>query len=122
MTAWVCCSSSTVSGASPIRANDGTRWIASTSRRWYSASGKFADALDLTKEDPKLLEQYTPRLNLAANLHAEGPILAQALMARRLVEAGVRVVNVSISDFDTHSKNFPRMRNLVPIVDHALAT
>ena len=43
-------------------------------------------------------------------------------MARRLVEAGVRVVSVSISDFDTHSKNFPRMRNLVPIVDHALAT
>ena len=88
-------------------------------------SGKFADALDLTKEDPKLLEQYTPRLKLGGEQFytAEGPTSARKLlMARRLVEAGVRVVSVSISDFDTHSKNFPRMRNLVPIVDHALAT
>ena len=41
-------------------------------------------------------------------------------MARRLVEAGVRVVSVSISDFDTHRDNFPRMRQLGPILDHAL--
>src|SRR5262249_26958405 len=33
---------------------------------------------------------------------------------------GVRCVSVSFSDFDTHSKNFPRMRQLLPIVDHAL--
>ena len=33
----------------------------------------------------------------------------------------MRCVSVSFSDFDTHSKNFPRMRNLMPIVDHALA-
>ena len=32
----------------------------------------------------------------------------------------MRCVSVSFSDFDTHSKNFPRMRHLVPIVDHAL--
>jgi uncharacterized protein (DUF1501 family) len=47
------------------------------------------------------------------------------LLARRLVEAGVRCVSVSISDFDTHSKNFPRMRDLMPFVDfglHALVT
>jgi uncharacterized protein (DUF1501 family) len=36
------------------------------------------------------------------------------------VEAGVRCVSVSFSDFDTHSKNYPRMRQLLPIVDHAL--
>jgi uncharacterized protein (DUF1501 family) len=29
-------------------------------------------------------------------------------------------VSVSFSDFDTHSKNFPRMRQLVPLVDHGL--
>ena len=43
-------------------------------------------------------------------------------MARRLIEAGVRVVSVTFSDFDTHSSNFDRMRHLVPVVDHALAT
>jgi len=88
-------------------------------------SGKFADALDLTNEDPQILEQYTPQLRLGGKQFytAEGPASARKLlMARRLVEAGVRVVSVSISDFDTHSKNFPRMRNLVPIVDHALVT
>src|SRR5205814_8275041 len=42
------------------------------------------------------------------------------LLARRLVEAGVRCVSVSLSDLDTHSKNFPRMRQLLPIVDHGL--
>ena len=44
------------------------------------------------------------------------------LLARRLIEAGVRVVSVSFSDFDTHRRNFSRMRHLVPVVDHALAT
>ena len=87
-------------------------------------SGKLADALDLTKEHPKMLERYTPKIKFGGEQFytAEGPTSARKLlMARRLVEAGVRVVSVSISDFDTHSKNFPRMRNLVPIVDHALA-
>ena len=42
-------------------------------------------------------------------------------MARRLVEAGVRVVSGASATL-TRTKNFPRMRNLVPIVDHALAT
>ena len=32
----------------------------------------------------------------------------------------MRCVSVSFSDFDTHSDNFPRMRQLLPIVDHGL--
>ncbi|MFC1759141.1 DUF1501 domain-containing protein, partial [Planctomycetota bacterium] len=47
------------------------------------------------------------------------------LLARRLVEAGVRCVSVSLSDFDTHSSNFPRMKHALPILDfglHALIT
>ena len=42
------------------------------------------------------------------------------LLARRLIEAGVRIVSLTISDFDTHSKNFPRMRQMAPIIDQAL--
>ena len=34
----------------------------------------------------------------------------------------MRCVSVSISDFDTHSDNFNRMRLIGPIIDHALAT
>ncbi|MFP6656979.1 MAG: DUF1501 domain-containing protein [Pirellulales bacterium] len=91
-------------------------------------SGRFAEALDLAEEDPKVVARYTPIANESADRFrtAEGPkAILKFLLARRLIEAGVRCVSLSISDFDTHSKNFPRMRNLVPLVDfglHALIT
>ena len=87
-------------------------------------SGKFAEAMDLSKEDPKIISKYVPAMKEKelAFFTSEGPQAAKKLLlARRLIEAGVRVVNVSISDFDTHSKNFPRMKQLVPIFDHAIS-
>jgi uncharacterized protein (DUF1501 family) len=48
--------------------------------------------------------------------------MRKLLLARRLVEAGVRCVSVSFSDFDTHSNNFRRMRQMLPILDHGLTT
>jgi uncharacterized protein (DUF1501 family) len=42
------------------------------------------------------------------------------LMARRLIEAGVRCVSLSIGDFDTHADNFETMRYLGPLLDHSL--
>jgi uncharacterized protein (DUF1501 family) len=87
-------------------------------------SGRLAEAMDLDREDPRVLASYTPaiRASTLAQSTSEGPQAARKLLlARRLVEAGVRVVSVSISDFDTHSANFPRMRQLGPILDHALA-
>ncbi|MBM3833807.1 MAG: DUF1501 domain-containing protein [Verrucomicrobia bacterium] len=86
-------------------------------------SGKFAEAMDLAKEDPRVVARYTPRVSRPSDAWytSEGPEAAQKLLlARRLVEAGVRCVSLSISDFDTHSKNLQRMQDLVPIVDHAL--
>lgn len=87
-------------------------------------SGRFADALDLGKEDPRVLERYS----LAA--FGEEPLgtnegasaTKKFLLARRMIEAGVRCVSISLSDFDTHGDNFPRMRRLLPILDHGLAT
>lgn len=87
-------------------------------------SGRFAEAMDLTREDPKTIERYTAKSDPTAEKFytAEGATSTRKfLLARRLVEAGVRCVSVSISDFDTHSKNFPRMRQLIPIVDHGLS-
>ena len=86
-------------------------------------SGRFADAMDLSKEHPRTIDRYTAPLDEKAFrfVTGEGPESARKfLLARRLVEAGVRCVSISISDFDTHSKNFPRMRQVLPIVDHAL--
>jgi uncharacterized protein (DUF1501 family) len=88
-------------------------------------SGRFAAAMDLEKEDPKVLARYTPRHKEEGERFttADGYNASRKLLlARRLIEAGVRVVSVSFSDFDTHSKNFARMRHLVPVVDHAMAT
>lgn len=89
------------------------------------SSGKFAEAMDLEKEDPKMLARYTPRVPDPdpKNYTMEGASAGRKLLlARRLVEAGVRCVSVSISDFDTHTNNFDRMRTIGPLVDHALTT
>ncbi|MFB3067290.1 MAG: DUF1501 domain-containing protein [Planctomycetota bacterium] len=43
------------------------------------------------------------------------------LLARRLVERGVRFVEVVSGGWDTHSENFDRMGDLCPPVDRALA-
>ena len=88
------------------------------------SSGKFAEALDLTKENPKVLERYTPRIVMPEMRETmESPKAAQKfLLARRLIEAGVRCVSLSIGDFDTHEDNFTRIRYLGPLLDHALDT
>ncbi|HEY7425635.1 MAG TPA: DUF1501 domain-containing protein [Gemmataceae bacterium] len=86
-------------------------------------SGRFAAAMDLSKEPAKVLERYTPPVAAAADrfyTSEDGMAARKLLLARRLVEAGVRCVSVSFSDFDTHANNFGRMRQLLPIVDHAL--
>jgi hypothetical protein len=86
-------------------------------------SGRFAAALDLSHEAPKVLERYTPAVADDPDRFytSEGaPSVRKLLLARRLIEAGVRCVSVSFSDFDTHSKNFPRMRQLLPLIDHGL--
>ena len=88
-------------------------------------SGTFADALDLSNEDPKVLEKYMvpDRPVVGRFTTADEPKASlKLLMARRLVEAGVRCVSLTISDFDTHSDNFNRMRYTLPILDHAIVT
>jgi hypothetical protein len=88
-------------------------------------SGRFAAAMDLTREDPRVVERYTLSSSdgEAPSTTSDRPIATQKfLLARRLVEAGVRCVSISLSDFDTHSNNFPRLKRLLPIFDHGLAT
>ncbi len=86
------------------------------------SSGRFADALDLTKIARGELERYTaPLSNVGRFTTADDhQSMRKLLLARRLVEAGVRCVAVSFSDFDTHSSNFQRMRHMLPILDHGL--
>lgn len=68
------------------------------------------EALDLDKEKPKTVARY------GENAFGRG-----ALMARRLVETGVRFVQINRGGFDTHVNNFPAMRAHGDEMDPALA-
>jgi hypothetical protein len=87
-------------------------------------SGRLAEALDLDREDPRVLARYTAPAqdNIERFYTAEGPeSVKKFLLARRLIEAGARVVSLSFSDFDTHSQNFPRMKQMLPLIDQGLS-
>ena len=77
-------------------------------------SGKVGKALDLDKEDPRMLDRY--------GRHLFGRSL---LMARRLVEVGVPIVQATmgiVQTWDTHVANFPRLKDeLLPPLDRAVS-
>jgi hypothetical protein len=68
-------------------------------------------AFDLTKEDPRLRDRYSR--------HQWGQ---SALLARRLVEAGVRFVTLTFGGWDMHSSIEKSCRRVLPIVDAAVST
>jgi uncharacterized protein (DUF1501 family) len=87
-------------------------------------SGRFAEAMNLEREDPRIVRRYAPapEFNFEPSGTSEGANWTKKLLiARRLIDAGVRCVSLSLSDFDTHSGNFERLRQLLPILDHGLA-
>jgi Protein of unknown function (DUF1501) len=72
-------------------------------------SGKVADALELSKEDPRLVKSYG---NDGSNF----------LKARRLIEAGVRVVTFDWGGWDTHQNNFTSLKTQLPKLDIAMSS
>ncbi|MDE0552784.1 MAG: DUF1501 domain-containing protein, partial [Candidatus Poribacteria bacterium] len=69
------------------------------------------DAFQLNEEPLAVREAY------GMNKFGQG-----CLMARRLVEAGVKFVEVSLDGWDTHQNNFERTKELLNVVDPAFAT
>jgi arylsulfatase A-like enzyme len=72
---------------------------------------KIKNTFDLTKANPKLLDRYDRTL-----------FGSSALIARRLVEVGVRFVNVTWdfpgdNSWDTHAANFTWLRGALPSLD-----
>jgi hypothetical protein len=92
-----------------------------------------ADALDLSKEDPRVVARYgtgDPKIFMDGN---GAPRVPQSLlMARRLIEAGARVVTLNYSKWDWHGgKNaegradnsiFLREAEDFPVFDPAVST
>ncbi len=88
-------------------------------------SSKLADALDLEKEDPKLRDRYGRGANVPAGYGDAGPLLNDYfLAARRLVEAGVRVVTLAYGRWDWHGRphgtNFENARDHLPALDQGV--
>jgi hypothetical protein len=71
------------------------------------SSGAVRRALDLSREDPRVRDRYRG--------------VEQFLTARRLVEAGVGCVTLSIGGWDTHGQNFQTLRNQLPQVDRGVS-
>lgn len=74
-------------------------------------SDKTKKAFDLDAEEQSLRERY------GANPFGQG-----ALAARRLVQAGVRFVTLSLGGWDTHANNFTSLKTrLLPQVDQTVS-
>ena len=84
---------------------------------------RLADALDLSKEDPRILERYGQN-DPKYRRDGAPAMVRNFLVARRLVEAGARVVSMNYSRWDWHGgdgMNFPRTREEAPLFDKALS-
>jgi uncharacterized protein (DUF1501 family) len=81
-----------------------------------------ADALDVSLEDERTRALYGPGdSSLVPGFNAAPKLTEQFLVARRLVEAGVRCVTLAFGAWDWHEKNFSGLRQETPPLDRGLA-
>ncbi|RFC46076.1 MAG: DUF1501 family [Verrucomicrobia bacterium] len=88
-------------------------------------SSKLAEALDLSREDPRIVARYgTGDVHKRIDDNGAPRVPQSFLTARRLVEAGARVVTVNYSKWDWHGGKgndiFTREREDFPIFDQAI--
>lgn len=77
-------------------------------------SGEMAKALDLRNEDPRTMDRY----GLPDRTYGS---LQNFVLARRLIQSGVRCVGLSWGGWDTHGNNFGHLRMQLPPLDRALS-
>ncbi len=84
-------------------------------------SSKLVDAMNIEQEDPSLLARYGR--GSSKHLGDGAPTWNdQLLIARRLIEAGVRVVTVAYGFWDTHGNNFSHLRQHLPTFDAGISS
>lgn len=89
-------------------------------------SSRMADALDLSRESSRVRDAYGRGDPKPAGYGDAGPLMNDYLLtARRLVEAGVRVVTLAYGRWDWHGKphgtNFENARHHLPVLDQGLS-
>lgn len=75
------------------------------------SSSRLLDALDLSKEDPKVVARYGDGKPYQFQYDGAPTVNDQLLIARRLVEVGVRCVTLSYGRWDSHGQNFALVRD-----------
>src|SRR5207302_7709239 len=71
-------------------------------------SSKLLEALDLSKESERVRERYGDGKPYQFQFDGAPTVNDQLLVARRLVEAGVRCVTLTFGRWDSHGQNFQR--------------
>lgn len=87
-------------------------------------SPKLVEALDLSKEDPKVVARYgkdNPKVLGYTLDKGYQAVMSRFLQARRAVEAGARCVTCSFAHFDWHGNNFGNARKVIPLLDQGIA-
>jgi hypothetical protein len=79
------------------------------------------NALDITQEDQHTRDRYGADDPSKPKGDGAPRVPQNLLLARRLVEAGVRVVTVNYSFWDFHGQNFRNAREELPIFDKAVS-
>jgi hypothetical protein len=97
-----------------IEANSGVKTLTTFQRKAFEliSSAATKSAFDINQESVNLRDEY--------GRHSLGQ---SCLMARRLVEAGVRCVTIDHTNWDTHYNNFRVLKNdLLPQLDSGMTT
>jgi uncharacterized protein (DUF1501 family) len=85
-------------------------------------SDLYAEAVRLMRsEDLAAFDIEVESAAMHAAYGADNPFGAGCLLARRLVEHGVRFIEIVSDGWDTHADNFDRLDDLTPSVDQGLA-
>jgi len=83
-------------------------------------SSRLLEALDLSKEDPKVRERYGK--GFTANYGDGAPRNNEHfLIARRLVEAGARCVTMNFGRWDFHERNHSELLTHLPLFDQGFS-
>ncbi len=92
-----------------------------TKQAWnILGSPQLVDALDISQEDPRIVARYgdgSPKYNA----DSAPRVTHNLLIARRLIEAGARVVSLNFSRWDWHGNNFGQGRTEFPMLDGAVS-
>ena len=85
-------------------------------------ASRLAEALDITKEPDEVRQRYGDGKPYEYQYDGAPTCNEHILLARRLVEAGVRSVTLSYGRWDSHGQNFETHLELVTELDHVMST